>query len=148
MNITFKLPFRMKKLSLLFVISIFLFSAFPQTVSGQCSEIQATCYGNFDINDNNPGDYYLVYLRVVTLCPTTSNWSYVGQFFSIGSKDYNGKQTSPVGVPDQETYYFYEIQLNVVKYVSGIPVTNRTGSSYASRSSTSLTAYNDIDINF
>ncbi len=128
----------MKKLISLFLL-IALVPAFGyKTANAQCSVGTATCFGNFVVTDNNPGTYYLIYLRVVTDCPTTSTWTPLGTIYPGDlntSFPFDNKNASPVGFPEAYDDDFFTITIRADKYV-GTPGTfssSQYGSSYATR---------------
>src|SRR5512138_3951584 len=103
------------------LIGILSFAS-TSNLNAQCSVGTATCWGNYVVNDNNPGTYYLIYLRVVTERPTTSNWTYVATLYPIDlgtNQTFNGKTAYPVGFSDVYDTDFYTIIIKAEKYSGG-----------------------------
>lgn len=119
----------------------------------QCNDGQITCYGSYTVTDSQTpiGDYYLVYIKVTNLCPSSTGWIFLTTLYSSdlgNSQSYNG-QTVTIGIPTgEETYYYWTIHIRVDKYVHDEMVDSKERSEYAARSGTSLTAYNPITVPF
>lgn len=140
-----------KLLSILVALGIVLL-IFNDAFS-QCNDGQITCYGNYTVTDSQTpvGDYYLVYMKVSNLCPSTTGWFYLATLTSVdlgSTQNYNNKIVD-IGIPTgDESYYYWTIYLHVDKYVNNEIVDSKDRSVYAGRSGSSLTAYNSISLPF
>jgi hypothetical protein len=141
-------------ISLLWTI-LFLLVSFNSNAQRSCTNYTVLCYGYYYIEDNSPGDYYLVRYQVIDDCPSTSDWSTYYMTTSVNTPEYfQNISVSNVGIPNEsESYYFYQIWVQVGKftgtYPNGTLVETESNYGYAGKTYSfpyyHLTVYQDYD---
>jgi hypothetical protein len=144
-------------------LAIFL-AGFTWFVSGQsgirvdCETHDASVTFTLNVTDRDPGDneYYMIYFRIETLCPSTSGWvAHVDNpFYYIDFQNpvyFPNYNVDDVGFAlEEESYYFYLILAEVLKYEGTYPngqfVKSGQDTEYAARSGYTLTANYELYI--
>jgi len=130
---------------LLFVL-LFAFS-----FVSQAQTITAHCSGNLKITDSNwsIGDYYVVYVRVETTDPWTSDWEWTNNYTATGQFGFGPTDVYDVPKPDPIPQPYYSLRLYGVKISGGGEAGTANNSSIAKiDASNNLTATYEIELKF
>lgn len=134
------------KISSLLFILLFAFSSFLQAQT-----FTAHCFGDLKITDSNwsSGDYYVVYVRVETTDPWTSDWEYTNTYYSTGQSTFPSTDVDDVPKPNPIPQPYYSLRLYGVKISGGGEVGNANDVSVAKLdASDNLEATYEIELKF